>query len=436
MDPLDYLYGLEKLGIKFGLGNITTLSESLGNPQNQYPSVIIAGTNGKGSVAAMVDEALRQSGRRVGRYTSPHLVNLEERFAIDGRPVAHTALVHTAALVMDHIERLRRDGGLDVSPTFFEMTTAMAFEIFRSARVDIAVIEVGLGGRFDATNIVTPIAAAITSIDLDHEALLGSTIEAIAFEKAGVIKAGIPVVVGETKPAAVGVIQGVCDKVGARLVPASAGVAVAYSLANGSAVLDLETPHALYKGVHLALAGRHQVQNAVVAVRLLEELATAGVYTDKFSTQKGLENVEWPGRLQILKMEPGRQLLLDVAHNPAGARTAADFLREWRPGGLPMVFGVMRDKDATGMLTTLLPHATHFIATEPRNARAMDREALAAMARAIEPSLHVEAWPDPMKALERAFNFSSTVAATGSIFLVGDLLKELHPPWTAAERGI
>jgi dihydrofolate synthase/folylpolyglutamate synthase len=435
MDPLDYLFSLEKLGIKFGLGNITALCESLGNPQNHYPSIIIAGTNGKGSVSAMVDEALRQSGRRVARYTSPHLVRLEERFAIDGRPVSHATLVETAATVMDHIERLRRHGGLDVSPTFFEMTTAMAFEIFKSARVDVAVIEVGLGGRFDATNIVTPIAAAITSIDLDHEALLGSTIESIAFEKAGVIKPGIPVVLGETKPEAVHVIENVCMKVGARLVRAAMGASVTSSMENGSAVLDLQTPHALYKGVRLRLRGRHQAQNAVVVVRLLEELASAGMPTAKASIQAGLERVEWPGRLQLLTVGPERRLLLDVAHNPAGMRTAADFLGEWQPNGLPIVFGVMRDKDAAGMLSTLLPHATHVIATQPHNPRAMNATTLAELARTIAPKLYVEACPDPVTALDRAFSFSSTVAATGSIFLIGDLLKELCPPWTTAERG-
>ncbi len=436
MDPLDYLFGLEKLGIKFGLGNITALCLSLGNPQNDFPSIIIAGTNGKGSVAAMVDEGLRHSGRRVARYTSPHLVRLEERFAIDGRPVSHAQMVDVAAVVIEHIERLRRDGHLAVSPTFFEMTTAMAFEIFRRAHVDIAVIEVGLGGRFDATNIVMPIAAAITSIDLDHEALLGHTLASIAFEKAGVIKAGIPVVVGETKPEAVEVIHGVCEQLRARLVPAASEIKLIYSLQDGWAVLDLETPRAVYRGVRLALGGRHQVQNALVAVRLLEELAGTGISVETGAIRAGLEQVEWPGRLQVLTTGTGRRALLDVAHNPAGAAAVAAFLGEWQPQGLPIVFGAMRDKNVAGMLEQLLPHAPQFIATEPHNPRAMDAETLAGLARTIAPHRHVEACPDPLEALDRAFRFSSTIAVTGSIFLVGDLLKALEPPWTTTDRSI
>ena len=196
MDPLQYLLSLEKFGIKFGLANIRTLCAALGEPQTTFRSILIAGTNGKGSVTAMVDRGLRAAGLRVGRYTSPHLVRLEERFAIDGTPVDTATLEDVIEQVRARIDQLLASGALEAPPTFFEVTTAVAFEIFRRARVEFAVLEVGLGGRLDSTNCVEPIAAAITSIAFDHEQYLGHTLAAIAAEKAGVIRRGIPVVIG------------------------------------------------------------------------------------------------------------------------------------------------------------------------------------------------------------------------------------------------
>ncbi len=197
VDPLSYLFSLEQFGIKFGLENITAIVERLGRPDRAYHSVHVAGTNGKGSVTAMVDVALRAGGHRSGRYTSPHLIDLAERFVIDGRPVAAPDLVGAAADVRNAVEALRADGSLVVQPTFFEVTTAIALELFRRARVEIAVLEVGLGGRLDATNVVSPIATAITSIAFDHQLYLGSTLADIAYEKAGIVKPGVPVVVGD-----------------------------------------------------------------------------------------------------------------------------------------------------------------------------------------------------------------------------------------------
>ena len=212
-DPLDYLFSLERLGMKFGLGNITTLCAALDQPQRAFNSVIVAGTNGKGSVTAMVERGLRAAGHRSARYTSPHLTRLEERFVIDGREVTTRELRDAAGLVESAVRGLLAAGTLDAPPTFFEFATAVAFVLFRDARVDIAVLEVGLGGRLDSTNVVTPIAAAITSIDLDHQAQLGTTLEAIAREKAGVIKAGIPVVCGPLPDVAETVIREVCTQV-------------------------------------------------------------------------------------------------------------------------------------------------------------------------------------------------------------------------------
>ncbi len=430
MDPLDFLFGLEKIGIKFGLDAVSAVCESLGNPQNAFQSVIVAGTNGKGSVTAMVEESLRLSGARSARYTSPHLVRLEERFFVGGCPTSRLSLIESAGLVRDRIADLLARGRLAASPTFFEATTAIAFDIFRRAGIDIAVIEVGLGGRFDATNIVTPSAAAITSIDLDHEALLGHSIPEIAFEKAGVIKEAIPVVVGETKEEAVAVIERVCRSRGARLIRATADTCASYDMRDGRPVLALDTPMRRYDRIHLALRGRHQVRNAIVAVRLMEELEAAGVRVGPEAIRAGLESVQWPGRLDLVALDPERQVLLDAAHNPAGAATVAAYVGEHWPEGLPLVFGAMRDKDATRMLETLAAHASCIVTTQPGNPRAIGAGALAQLASRLRVRGTVEACRDPVQALERAWQHGPVVLATGSIFLVGELLAKFRPPWS------
>ncbi len=420
MDPLAYLFSLEKLGIKFGLENIRTLCAGLGNPQEAWPSVIIAGTNGKGSVSAMVDAGLRAGGFHTGRYTSPHLVRLEERFAIDGEPLGTPLLVDAAAAAQRTVAELRRRGALATEPTFFEVTTAIAFEVFRRAGVTFAVLEVGLGGRFDATNVATPRAAAITTIDFDHERFLGHTIAAIAAEKAGVIKPGMRVVVGETKAEAVDVIARVCQEQGAVMVPADEGVhAEVVRLDDGRAVVDLATPVRRYGRLRCALRGRHQVRNAVVAVRLLEEL---GVALGPDAVAAAVTAARWPGRLDVLSDERGRQVLCDAAHNPAGAGVLAGYLQEMYPRGLPLVFAIMRDKDVAGTLAPLLPSASHLILTRARTDRALDPAALADAARRAGWRGPLEVEPEAEHAIERGWRHASEVCAAGSIFLVGEVL--------------
>ncbi len=425
MDPLDSLLALEHLGIKFGLENIRALSDALGNPQRRYRSVIVAGTNGKGSVSAMVDRALTAAGHRSGRYTSPHLIRLEERFALDGRSVAAEVLRRVAAEVLAAAERLRASGELAAEPTFFEVCTAIAFQIFLDAGVQIAVLEVGMGGRFDATNVAEPRAAAITSIDFDHERFLGNTIAQIAFEKAGVIKPGMTVVVGETKREAMDVIEAACRERGATLVTAADGVESAVTIENGRTLLRIRTPAREYPPMRLALRGRHQVVNALVAIRLLEALPALGIDLPADAVVEGVTTVRWPGRLDLVELPDGREVLFDAAHNPAGARVLANYLMEVFPGALPIVFGAMRDKDAGSMLAVLAPCASQFVFTEPPNPRAATAAALAHLAASVAPSIPVEVEPVPERALRRAWDHGPRVVAAGSIFLVGDLLSRL-----------
>jgi dihydrofolate synthase/folylpolyglutamate synthase len=374
----------------------------------------------------MTSAALAAGGRRTGLYTSPHLTDLGERFVVDGRAATAAELRDAAEAVRTASEELVTTGGLPAPPTFFEATTAVAFEIFRRARVDVAVLEVGLGGRFDATNVVTPAVAAITSIDLDHTDLLGPTLEGIAREKAGIIKPGVPVVVGERKAGPRAVIERTAAELGAPFVGAFDGIALEARLDGGRATIDLSTPRDAYANVRLALPGRHQIDNAVVAVRLLETLSDVGLPVSADAIRAGLERARWPGRLEAIDgariARPGRTVLLDAAHNPAGARALAAYLAEWHPGGVPIVFGAMRDKDVQGMLAALAPQASRIDVTRAQTPRAMEPAALAEAARREAPAVPVDVHSNVRVALESAIDRSesSTVVCAGSIFLVGE----------------
>ena len=424
MDTLQYLLALETFGIKFGLKNVRTICTALGQPQTKYRSALIAGTNGKGSVTAMVDRALLAAGLKVGRYTSPHLIRLEERFSINGRSVETPVLIEVIDEVRRLVDTLLARGTLDSPPTFFEVTTVVAFELFRRAQVDFAVLEVGLGGRLDSTNIVEPVAAAITSIDFDHEQYLGNTLAAIAAEKAGVIRTGIPIIVGPVLPEAREVLVSACGAARADFVDAAGGAQVDVETTQGRTSIALRTPTRDYGRIPLRLRGSHQVPNAVVAVRLLEHLEQF-LPVGPDAIVSGLRDVEWPGRLQMVEAESGRRVLLDAAHNPAGARALATYLKQEFPEPLPFVFGAMRDKDAALMITTLLPVAARMVMTEPHNARARSSEELAALARQVAPSCRVEVVPEPKDALNRAWTECPLVCAAGSVFLVGDILSSL-----------
>ena len=401
-DPIEYLFSLERLGIKFGLESVSALCRHLGDPQTAFHSVIVAGTNGKGSVTAMVERGLRAAGHRTARYTSPHLVRIEERFVVDGCEVTTSELRAAAREVqlaaLDLIERRT----LDAPPTFFEFATAAAFVLFRRHGVHIAVLEVGLGGRLDATNIVRPVAAAITSIDFDHQAQLGDSIAAIAREKAGVVKPGIPVVCGRVPPEAERVIREVCDSRGAELIVAPA-----------------ELP-GVFAGVPLALKGAHQRANGSVAVALLEQLDRLGFAVDAAAMRAAISDVEWPGRLESFTHR-GAQVLLDAAHNPAGAESLAAYLRECGWSDAILLFGAMRDKDAAAMLGALAPEVRCIICTTAPGDRAATGPELAAIARRLAPAISVEAVEDPAAALDRACALGARVVAAGSIFLIGPL---------------
>jgi dihydrofolate synthase/folylpolyglutamate synthase len=325
------------------------------------------------------------------------------------------------------VDRLLADGSLRAQPTFFEVVTAMALVMFRRRRVDIAVLEVGLGGRLDATTVATPIAGAITSIDLDHQAHLGSTIRAIATEKAGIVKPGMVVVCGERKPDALEVIEQVCSRQGASLVRSWEGIEVAASSAAGLTTIALRTPVGSYAPCTLALRGAHQVANAVVAVRLLETLDATGVSVSPQAVVDGLAHARWRGRLELVRFDDGRQMLLDAAHNPAGAESLAVYLRDTYPKGVPLVFGAMQDKDIEGMLRWLAPRASHIVLTLPPSPRAADPADIVALLARLAPRTRVQIQSDPSAALACAFGLGPTICVAGSIYLLGAILRTLPP---------
>jgi dihydrofolate synthase/folylpolyglutamate synthase len=425
MPPRPWLDHLEQFGIKLGLARISAIVDELGRPDLRFDVVHVAGTNGKGSVSAMVARALSTAGYRTGLYTSPHLIRLEERFRIDGRAVDSDTLDRALEEVRAAVERLRARGVLEAEPTFFEATTAAGFLVFAASAVRVAVIEVGLGGRFDATNVVTPLATAITSIDFDHQAQLGSTLSAIAGEKAGIIKSGIPVVVGEVPAEAHAVIERTAEPLGARVI-GPAGVSTVGEDPGGHAIVQVALEAGPTAPLRLSLAGAHQVTNAGVAARLLEVVARRGLRLETADIASGLTTARWPARLETVVTRRGRAIV-DGAHNPAGARALASYLERRHPAGVPVVFGAMRDKALAEMIAPLLRVARPLVCTQAPGARAATADELAAIARASE-GREVVLGSNLEVALAEAWARGPEIVVAGSLYLAGAALAHLGVP--------
>jgi len=419
-----YLARRVRFGMKFGLDTMRALVAEMGHPERAYPSLLVAGTNGKGSVVAYCDSVLRACGLRTGRYTSPHLVRVNERIAVDGRDITGRDFAAAVRAVRDAAERLVRRRVLRAHPTFFEVLTAAAFAHFQRRRVDVAVLEVGLGGRLDATNVVDPVASAIVSIDFDHEVYLGRTLAAIAGEKAGILRAGRPTVVGPVAEEARKAIRDRAREVGARVVDATRGATYSFGharAAEGPDRVDLRTPSGRYAGLK-PLPGAHQRENLLVALRLLEEAKAQGISVDLRRVPGAVARTRWPGRLETVPGHPA--LVLDGAHNPAGARALAAHLR----GGPPFVllFGAMADKDVHGLARELFPLATEIVLTRPRVSRAASPDEIARRASPLADPAHRE--PSVARALRlarrlaRAHGPDTAVVVAGSLYLVGAVM--------------
>lgn len=414
-DAISYLYGLQVHGIKFGLSSTKRLLERLGNPQDRLSIIHVAGTNGKGSVAATATAVLRELKLRAGLYTSPHLVRFNERMVVGAEEISDERVVELfreARRVVDDSE----------PPTYFEMVTAMALKYFADERVDWAVMETGMGGRLDATNVVRPELCVITNIGLEHREYLGANLAAIAREKAGIIKAGVPVISGVKKPGPLAVIKTRCQELNAplhklgvdfRAVPRRGGT------------LDYFGSGIDFRGLSLKLKGRHQRINAGIALAVLENLWLRGfISLNENAVRRGLMSVAWPGRLELVRESP--RMVLDGAHNPdaIGAMKKA-LAAEFPHKRLITVLGVMSDKDAQGIVKRLIPDSHSLILTRTAFDRAMNPDALMNTVKSLNGEAEVVV--DIGEALKRAESLAGPddlILVTGSLYLIGEV-KEI-----------
>ncbi|HEX7401934.1 MAG TPA: folylpolyglutamate synthase/dihydrofolate synthase family protein [candidate division Zixibacteria bacterium] len=415
-EALSYLYNLERFGIKLDLTNITALMSRLGNPHLKFPSVHIAGTNGKGSVAAMMHSIFCEAGYKTALYTSPHLVDFRERIKI-GQDMIEKEYI------FDFVRKLRDE--IDKNGyTFFEVTTALAFQYFADKKVDVAVIETGMGGRLDATNLVNPLVSIITSIGLEHTEHLGNTIPQIAGEKAGIIKTGVHTITGVSQPEALDVIKSVCAERGSELnvVQVKSNYSILEVSISGSK-FNFSSEIDKYQGLELNLAGEHQVQNAAICLNAIGKLKQIGWKIDEQVVRNGLKKVYWRGRLEIFRKEP--LVILDVAHNPAGIQTLINTLDRFFPEKkIIIIFGVMEDKDHGTMLKEVSKKAKFIVLTKPDYKRAADPEVL-------EEAMKITNTPyEIIPHINQAYLFAlknakpdDIICITGSHFTVGEFLS-------------
>jgi len=430
-ESLKYLFSLgrelaaptQAAAAKFDLENISTLAEALGHPERKYRSVHIAGTNGKGSTAAFTEAILRTAGIKTGLYTSPHLEKINERISVNGEEISDEAFAESFSKIQGLIEELLAHGKLRAHPTFFEVVTALAFEHFAKARVEVAVFEVGLGGRLDATNIVVPEVSVITRVDFDHENFLGHSLEEIAGEKAGIIKSGVPLVLAEQRPEAREVILKRAAEVGVPVYEIERKFrSEKFGLEEGcvrAAVMEIESGERFQ--VAPKLRGKFQLGNALNSIGVVRILKKCGASISKETIEQGIANAIWPGRIEKLQSSP--DVYLDGAHNPSAARELAAFLKENFPSRkVTMLFAAMRDKAVDEIAGTLFPYASEVIFTQPRIARALSAAQLAEMAGEYAPQFRVI--PNAEAALEEALasaGLNDAVFVTGSLYLVGEL---------------
>jgi dihydrofolate synthase/folylpolyglutamate synthase len=415
-ETIEYLYGLQQHGMKFGLDNIKRLMSELGGPQKSFSSIHVAGTNGKGSTSAMIESMLRTKGVTTGLFTSPHLVSFTERIRVNGQEMSEDAVIELA----DEVRKVAAGIG-DFSPTFFEVVTSIAFLYFRKMKVQWAVVEVGMGGRLDATNIILPEVAVITSIGIDHREFLGDTLEEIAGEKTGIIKKGVPLVTADQRSGVMGIIRRRCEEAGALLFCYNS------EFSSEIASTGAETVSLNYKGskeylnILLSLAGEHQIINAALAIKVIEIIAEK--YPDMdCDIRKGLKNVKWPGRLEMIKEDP--PVLIDGAHNPPAAEVLSSYLRKLsgvKYSRIIMVIGVMADKDIEGILKPLLPLAAEILFASPAYGRAASTKRLSDIAATLGyASKSCETVADALHFAEGLFKTGDLIVVTGSFYTIGE----------------
>lgn len=404
-EAIQFLYSLRLFGAKFGLDNTFKLAELTGNPQNQLRFIHVAGTNGKGSTCAMLESVYRSTGLRVGLFTSPHLVSFRERIQINRQFISE-------ADVMRHVQQLKpllKEFPEDHHPTFFEVLTVAALNYFAEQKCELVIWETGLGGRLDATNIVTPLASVITNIGIEHSEWLGDTVEKIAGEKAGIIKPGCPVITTATPGHGLEVIASVAREKSSPL----------------TLVGPEQSKYPPLNEIELPLHGPHQRLNAALALATVRVLAEQIPVSDSAS-RSGLASLDWPGRMHRIQTAAGQTILLDGAHNPDGAEALRIALQEEFPGAKPtMIFGVFRDKDSTSMSHSLAPLAGRILLTPVHSERSEDPARLVHACREVNPLAQIEVCRSLADALQKAAN-ARFVTVAGSLYLVGEAMELLH----------
>ena len=425
---VSYLYSLQKHGIKLGLDTMTALMGRLGMPQARYRTLHIAGTNGKGSTAAMTAAMFQAGAHRVGLYTSPHLVEFRERIRVDGRMITESDIARLTELVKGVSEP-------DLSPTFFEFTTAIAFQYFAESQVDLAVLEVGLGGRFDATNVVSPLVSAITTIALDHQQYLGSTLQSVAFEKAGIIKPNVPVILGRLPVEARETIERIAME---RNAPLSCWGTDFRIVGETPARFSYFGFGVRYDDLSCPLLGAHQLENCACALSLVEATKRHRLTIEEPAIRKGLREVEWEGRLEVVARDP--LTVLDGAHNPGAAHALADYLRAFRLSKplsrVVLVLAMMRDKDHRGFVESLQGLVDEVVVTQSELKRSATVEELLPIIRATFP--HVRTNARVASALGEARQLArpqDLICVTGSLMLIGEVKASLRGCGMSPLRG-
>jgi dihydrofolate synthase/folylpolyglutamate synthase len=430
--PRDYLFGLEERGIKFGLSNIRYMLQASGNPQLNYRTVHVAGTNGKGSVVVFLASVLRRAGFSVGRYTSPHLIDFSERIVVDDVPILDSDLDKLILRFQPIAERMTTMEGLE-RPTYFEFGTALAFEYFSEKQVDFAVIETGLGGRLDSTNVIEPEVVAITNVDIDHTLYLGDSLSAIAFEKAGIIRGPAPVVTATRYPEALDELRKKCRETGAQLYVL--GDDFNYTIEPGEFPLQrmsFSSPFGELRNLVIPLAGSYQGENAAVAAMVCQLLQQRYPLIAETCIRDGFASALWRGRFELVRTNP--LTLIDGGHNPsAAAKLAHEIRRTFPDKEVILVLAVSGDKDAAGIVSALAPVATKIIVTQYSLARSMLAEKLYPIARRFSTNCIMK------QNVETAIAYAdsdatdnSLILITGSLYIAGEALQLLSRQQTSA----
>lgn len=420
-ESVKYLYGLgnEVLAMKLGLENISKLLKALGNPEKNYLKVQIAGTNGKGSTVAFLESICVNAKINVGATTSPHLISVTERVRINGEEISEKDFARIATIVRETSEQLVKKGELETVPTYFEQVTAIALFAFAEAKVELAILETGLGGRFDATTAANAEIVGITPIDLDHQRILGETLAEIAAEKAAIIRQDTRVFSTPQKKEAEKIIYGKSREVGVDLIWTNPEVKILTNSIDDFHYLSLQTKLTNYKA-EFWMEGKHQWTNATLAIYIAESLRDFGFKISKDNIELGLENTRHKGRLEFYK-----NILFDGAHNISGARALSEYLDENVTQPITMIFGAMRDKDLTEIAEILFSKANKLILTKPENPRSMETAEIAEFAR-NDSIYQTETVAEALKIAREVSSENDLILVTGSLYLVGEAQKILR----------